>query len=271
MKQQGRRLEKAPKNNRKKPGLKLILLTLVVLLFAFVVGSVYGKYVQQKSGGGKVRSVDFYFTSDYLKVGGDSYEFAAGTSSVTIRLNNFADALRFSEKDVKYTVTIKEEGKLLETQVGSGTLAGGTQSYADVELTGLENGKTYIVTAIGRAGYKETLTARITIKEDPVEAYLELTQDNEHVEVVLWTKNLSGDAEIYFPDGLIPYSAELQSTDNYDEGTGNYVAFTYADNVNFQMTHTSHTYVLTKQNKGTPFDIHQFSATVGGKNAIRLP
>lgn len=179
----------------------LTSLAAAVVLTACAVGGIYAKYVYDRDRFGLVGTPSFYFQSDLLMAGGARYTLNSGTKSVTFTLTNSADDLRFSDEDISYTVT-SDGGSL---SVMEGTLTKKIKSEDTVTLSGLEDGKTYTVKAIGKAGFEETLTATFTVQSDAHAVYMHTDTSNPtFVVLTVWTKDLSGTVTVTIPEGLIP-------------------------------------------------------------------
>ena len=193
-------------NNAVKRNKRLYLIVGVLFVAVLLtVGGLYAKYIYQKDALGSATSPEFYFESDKLTVGGTAHTVNAGTSSLSIQLKNYADALRFSDDDIAYTVTVMPSVGITVTN-GSGTLNGDACNDIWVTLSGLENGKSYTVEAVGTAGFKQKLTATITVKDADEVLYKNINAptDSAFVLLTVWTGNLQGDVTIAYPDGLIP-------------------------------------------------------------------
>lgn len=245
-----------------------------ILLLSAQCGGLYAKYMQSQERTATVLARDFYFTSDYLR---DTEEpmkrytlnapvsppNTSNTTSVTITLNNFADALRASEMDTCYTVSVKDArdptgGDLTTVQVkdaqggvlagNSGTIpAGGT---AEVTIEGLAAGEKYLVTVTGEGGkdgsqrgYLETLQATFEVAPKDTAVYMHVDDsdpENNYVILTVWTKNVIGNAVISIPENLIPDNTDpVMATAQTGSGT-------FTDAVSFQNAYASHSYRFFK-------------------------
>ena len=106
-------------NLRRRP--QALIFVVALILFAFVAGGIYGKYVQQANGDGIVTADAFYFESDVLdepNAYGEypKYELAAGTTSITFSLDNFADDLLTEPETVTVDVEQTPEASDQKTQ-----------------------------------------------------------------------------------------------------------------------------------------------------------
>lgn len=250
-----------PRYIRKKARRKLpaLVFVLVMLLAATGIWGVSAKYTQQQEGDALVKAKEFYFTSDLLMVGGKTYELSPGTGSVTFALRSRVDALRYSEDAVQYTVTAS--GGTLST--ASGTLS---TEDAVITLSGLTDGGSYTVTAVGEAGYEKTLSATFVVKSGDTGIYKHLdTANGAYVLLTVWTKNSAGDVRITFPDGLIPDTTDpnLKNIVNFDGMNYKSAGF---DQEGWEI-YSSRTYRFFKADPSGIFSAGDFSVTLNGEEA----
>lgn len=209
------------KKNSKTSRKKVIISTVAVVLSlcALTVGMLVAKYLNEKSSDGLVRAKNFYFTSNLLD--GEEHTLApdsTGSTSVTFTLGNHEDDLRFSEVDIEYTVTLDDGSTVKE--IDKGTLpANGAVNDVEVTVSGLQEGKTYTVTAVGKGGYTKTLTATIVVPAKAAQLYYHI--DNSAGEYTLLTVWNEGDKEGHvqikyagIPDNTNPDMAEWRTGDN---------------------------------------------------------
>ena len=252
----------------------LIPALVVLILLISLIGGVSAKYVKDV-GGTKalVRAKEFYFSSDLLAENGAHYDLNPGTTSVTFELRNHDDQLRFSEEPVEYKVTA-DNGATVSSTPDKLTAE---NPNATITLSGLQDGKTYTVTAVGSAGYKKTLTATFTVKaqSEGVYKHLNVTPDasGTHILLTVWTENTSGDVTIQFPAGLIP-----DATDPALAGILNCIDGTYRANTDESGisqaagslgSYSSHTYrfFLEELHSGSKFSVEHFKVFIGGREA----
>ncbi len=256
----------------KKYSLFLLCSVVLVAMMAYAGGTTYGRYVHQASSSGVVVAKEFYFTSDYLTPEGANYTLNPGTTSITFDLRNYADELRSAEDDVVYTVSVDDGDQDSENNAtisfGSGTIENNACNYVPITLSNLKTEKTYTVTAIGTAGYQETLSATFTVAQAEAAVYKYLEQTNEYVLLTVWTENISGVASVAFPEKLIPDNTDavMNTVTNYSEGK--YSGATFEDGASFTMTYSSHTYRFFKETAGQSFSVNDFTVTVNGETAI---
>ncbi len=195
------------KGKRKKPIVKAVLSVACLLMLVALNGSAIGRYQHEFNSEGSFRAKEFYFTSDFLD--GSTHILAPGSTEVEFTLGNHSDELRCSEMDIDYVVTIAPDDGSPAVGVtvsnDSGTLAKNVKSDKTVAVSGLQLGNTYVVTAVGTGGYKETLTAKIKVLpvESVVYKYLDTT-NSEYVLLTVWAQGYEGNVEITPPAGLIP-------------------------------------------------------------------
>jgi len=179
--------------------LALVLIALLCITSASI-GIVQAKYVYSNRQDAAVYSKEFYFESDVLVEGGKEYFLNPGTTSVNFVLKNCADSLRFSADQISYKLTASD-GVL---SITNGTLSGEMVSTATFSLSNLEDGKSYTVTAVGKAGYSRTISATFTVKKSQPKLYMHVADNAEYVLLTVWTEDVNGTISVKFPMGLIP-------------------------------------------------------------------
>jgi len=165
-------------------------ITLAVAVFlsicALTAGTVLAKYLSERSSDGLIGSKEFYFASDLLD--GKEHTLAPDSKSVTFTLTNHEDELRYSEVEITYTVSVKDEVGT-ESQTVTGTLAAGEKRDQSVTVN-LQPGKNTI-TVIGNGGYTKMLTATIVVPN--VESRLYYYVDKSVSDYILLTVWNEGD------------------------------------------------------------------------------
>ena len=253
----------------------IIITVLVVLLFT--VGGVFAKYIYNSGGMGLLSAKEFYFTSNLLTENTAKYVLNSKTTEISFTLGNNADKLRFSQDDIKYSITVgcksgdsypEENIKYADSEQ---VLSGGSVDTTSITLKGLTMGETYIVTATGRAGYKQTLKAEFTVsdKEENVHMHLD-TSNDAFVLLTVWTHNMTGPLTVITPAGLIPDNTDpiLRKVYNYS-GT-EYGAVQFTDNTNFTEAYSSYTYrFFISEDKS--YDINKDFNVFIKKNDIEYP
>ena len=275
----------------------------VLLLSALTLtGIVFAKYINKRSDDVPVYASSFYFESNYLTSDNHNYSIGAGKTGFTLELRNFENALRVSEVDCTYYVTVTTDSNTV-------TLGGVNTKTADytvekkvdpadsdklvpvttkVNVGGLENGKSYeiSVTAIGGAkngegvvteGYRKTLSATFTVGQETSGVFMHVdSSDPNMVILTVWTKNVNGTASITIPGGLMPLSTDpiLSGVHNYYDDKYNSAEFT--DSTSFaeeEGSSPSRTYVFIKTadyDENSVFNV-TFVDDTDGINEIPIP
>lgn len=233
-----------------------------VFLLGALTGALYAKYIKSQDRAATVSAKEFYFTSDYLRDKDEpikTYKLNPGETSVTIALNNFADALRVSDLDINYTMTVKVNDEDLPAMKQTGTISASAEGTTEsITIAGLDAGTRYVVTVTGEAGYVETLRAAFDVAAADAVVYMYVDDtdlDDNYVLLTVWTKNVSGEAEIGIPDGLIP--------DNTDPvmATATSGPSSFSDANSFAETYSSHTYRFFKE-AGDDYSVANFKDNV---------
>lgn len=239
----------------------------VAVLIAAIEG-VSAKYMKEMEYDNTVvRAREFYFSSDLLTVGGETYSLNPGTKSITINLRNYDDALRFSEANIAYEVTVDEGATVLDA--GEPKLEGGKSTTKQIQISNLKDGVTYTVTAIGRAGYEKTLSATFVVKSQSKAAYkyLEMDPSGAFVLLTVWTEDASGEVSISIPAGFIPDTTDsaLAGMQNYNTDSKYQAVSGYK--AGELGVYSSHTYRFFMEEPFAAYNKDQFVVTVGGAEA----
>ena len=259
--------------SRKKKGL-IALGTVLALLIAFACGNAYGKYVQGQQKTGTISGKAFYFESDFLDVADASktytvYPGGGGTASVTFHLQNHIDELRVSEMAINYTVTVKEGANDVSDATAGGAKTGTLQGTAlepkdkaSVTLSGLEPGKTYLVTVTGNGGYVKTIQAKFVVAELDKKVYKHLQIQGEEVLLTVWTENVKGAAQITITDEDARNKLVPDNTDPALSGVtkGQSVIIDQANS--FGITYSSHLYRFFNPEDVDDLNVEKFTVTI---------
>lgn len=226
----------------------VILSVLLVLLLA--VGGVFAKYVYDSGGMNLLSAKEFYFTSNLLTENTAKYVLNSTTTEISFTLGNNADKLRFSQDDIKYEITVecKSGESYSEENIKYGddqlVLVGNGVDQTTVTLQNLKMGETYIVTATGRAGYKQILKAEFFVSDKEENVYKHLyTSNSAYVLLTVWTENVTGSLKIgVTKEGLIPDNTDpaLRNVFNYNDGE--YGTMEITDSDNYKAAFSSYTY-----------------------------
>lgn len=242
---------------RKNKSRVVYLWVLSVLILLTTVGGVYAKYIQTRQEKLLAKAELFYFSSNYLKEGGTTYELNATTTEITVTLRNYEDEWRKSENPVKYTLYINGE------KHKTGTLNGETP---DISVTiPVEPGKTYEVRAEGSAGYEKTLSATFHVQKGAPVVYkhLDTETDAHYILLTVWTEDLTGkvtvatDREDLIPDNTDP---KLTHVINYAEGK--YGPLTTGEKAYTIGRFSSTTYRFFKDDLTETYSVEDFTVTV---------
>lgn len=253
---------------KKGMGKRIILPLLLILVSVAILATfsgVYAKYVKTlHKQQGLVTSQVMYFESDYLSAEGAEYTISG--ESVTFELRNFPDALRVSELPVTYEVSVDNGAtiKINGTVATTGEFeANGTQQTATVEISGLQRGQTYTVTATGRNGFVRTLSATFTVQAAETQVFKRVEQTEHYVLLTVWTQDVTGTAIIQPPASLIP-----DNTDPILAGFATGASIT--DSQSFAKAYSSRTYRFFISNTDTAkYSADDFAVTVGDKTAVK--
>ena len=185
---------------------------MVVCILAFGASMIYAKYIQTSQYNDAITAREFYFSSDVLD--GGVHEIPAldedGTATLTFHLMNHEDQLRYLDVPITYEVTWEEEqkntaetdhvesangneaGRLLQgtnlsEKIAAGEGKNGQTNDKTVTISGLEQGKTYTVTATATAPYTKTLSAIIRVQQKNEELQATVTDHGNYIEVTVWT------------------------------------------------------------------------------------
>ena len=200
---------KAKLNIKSKKQLVLYIVALVSIVALLTLGGItLAKYISTKNSDALIDPKGFYFDSNLLTKEGSSYE--VGTNSITFDLKSYDDALRSSEVDITYAVSITCSDGGVEIPAGintAGTLAAG-KSKITVEYNGLTLGKTYTVTARATAPYTKSLSATFTLPDENNAVLRSTAEDASGMisYLTLKTGNVAKSGVVLWQDGYVPYS-----------------------------------------------------------------
>ncbi len=246
------------KRINKKTGAIIIGAILLILLIA----GVSARYVKTDEQNDSAVAKDFYFTSDILDGGTHTITAtqANGTAKLELTLMNHADDLRFSQTDIEYSVSVKENGSDTELATAAagtnitGTIASGAGNDQKVTVTGLEPGKTYKVTATTDNIYSKTLTGTVKVNSSDSSLYGSINDKGEYIEVAVWTKDYSGSVEVAAASSLIP-----DNTDRYMTSAGIGSTVTVSD----WKKDTSHAFRFFKNDSSKTYSLE-----ISGKKVV---
>ena len=232
-----------PQKNRKRQnnkgrgvrGSKIVALLVLFCLCIGGISMVSAKYIKQNNTkNNSATAKEFYFESDLLD--GKEHEVVAtkaadgtATASVTIRLKNYADELRYSETEIQYEVSVTEKNSDEGTDTDpneqsedsnivitgdTGTIDAGAKNHADVTLSNLEAGKTYVVTAATSNIYQKTLTGTINVVAPDDTLYAYVRDNTQYIEVTVWTTDYAGEVTLKYDNKtLLPDNTDTKMRD----------------------------------------------------------
>ena len=228
--------------------LRVALIIVLVLVLIVGISSVFAKYIHSNEGKNLLSAKEFYFTSNLLKENTAKYVLNSTATEISFTLGNNEDKLRFSQDDIKYEITVEtNSGANAPTIVYDDTeqiLYGTAVDTATVTLKNLVMGETYIVTATGRAGYKQVLKAEFTVsdKAENIYKYLD-TSNSAYVLLTVWTENIDGTLTIKVEEsGLVPDNTDPVLRNVYNYNNGEYGEMVITDSKNYTNTYSSYTY-----------------------------
>lgn len=260
-----------PRKNRKREnsksrGVRIHKTAALLVLFCLCVGGismVSARYIKQTEIKSKAVTADeFYFESDLLD--GNTHEVVAtndengtATASVTVRLKNYADELRYSGITIEYTLAVSPADGV-QIQYGSNavtsseathTLEKNKQSQEDITLSGLKPGKSYTVTATTQGNtYQKTLTGTIKVTAPDQSVYASLKDETQYIEVTVWTTDYSESVKLTYGNiGLLP--------DNTDAKLQNAVSSGSTITENNWRANTSHVFRFFKSDTNKSYQV----------------
>ena len=184
-----------------------IILSVAVGTAGLVTGGVtLAKYAIDHKNDGLVELSAFYFESNLLKPAAENATYHNGTNSITFELRNYAYEKRKSDLDVQYEVFIKQSNG--DPASASGVNTSGNILVADktvsVTYTGLEYGKTYVVTASSTAPYTKTLSATFVIPTEDQALSPVIEDHGDFVTITVETDNFAGNVTLSWQNGYVP-------------------------------------------------------------------
>lgn len=210
---------KKRKQNKSRCAKKIVAFLVLFCICIGGISMISAKYIKQTTTNNNAATAkEFYFESDLLD--GSTHEVTPtdnGTATVKIRLKNYVDELRYSETEIKYEISVKETGsdteaKNITVSNGSGTISTGAKNYADIELSKLEAGKSYTVTATTDNIYHKTLKGTIQVSKPDTEINASVHDETQYIEVTIWTNDYRGDVALNYSNsiGLSPDNTDTK-------------------------------------------------------------
>lgn len=263
------------KREKKTGSGRMMIYLAAVGLAVFGISTAAARYVHSTNRNDTAAAKEFYFKSDLLD--GISHtvipfneENGEKTASVTFTLMNHEDELRYSDVDIKYTVSlekIKEENgvKTYEkitlndenSENATGIIMKKQRGDQQVVLKKLEQGTSYRVSAETENTYKKALTGTIIVEELDEKVYSSLADRGAYVEVTVWTVDYSDNIEIKYGVGLIPDNTDPLMAGAKRAGGG---METISISSGSMGTNASHVFRFFKENGE-----HEYKTSVNGK------
>lgn len=190
----------------------------VALGLLISVGYAAAKYVSEYEKDGLYVAKSFYFESDLLKAPASngvypSYTLQSGVDEITFVLKNYTDALRISEANISYTITVEKNGSVLSEKKQESVLAM-EDLESSVTISDLTAG-TYTVTAIATAPYTSVLKADFTIVSINRDIEYSVSDDEESpvLYLTVTTNDYKGEIFIQFPENVYPDNTDEKMKD----------------------------------------------------------
>lgn len=245
---------KKRKQNKSRGANKIVAFLVLFCICIGGIAMISAKYIKQTTTNKNAATAkEFYFESDLLD--GDTHEVTPtdkGTATVKIRLKNYVDELRYSETEIQYKISVKETGSDTEdnditVKNGSGTIETGAKHYADIELSNLQAGKSYTITATTDNIYHKTLKGTIEVSKPDTDINASVHDETQYIEVTIWTNDYSGNVTLSYGNsiGLSP-----DNTDSKMKGktTGETITIDFKAN-------QSHVFRFFKENTDAKYDV----------------
>lgn len=235
--------------------IRTFVYVLAAILILLIIGSVLSKYVYNNKGQSLIAAHEFYFTSDYLTEENQEYILSPDTTEVQITLKNHEDNLRFSSDEVKYSVLVNGN------EIEKGSLKANQKSSDKISISGLQNGETYEIVAIGSAGFKKTIKATFRVLAENGKVYKSVKNTDEYVLLTVWAEALSGNLTVDFSDAsVIPDNTNaIMANTKTSDGS-------FTDKVNFKEKFSSHSYRFFKSTSES-VSVNSFDVTLNGVKA----
>lgn len=216
----------------------ILTIIIIVIVLSGITVPILGKYLLEKSGQLGIQADDFYFTSDLLEEPSTNntfpeYTLGKGIDTISFKLNNYEDSLRFTKTDIKYNITVTNslDVKVYET---TGTITTGSEKNSvSINIPSLETG-TYIVVVNSTSPYSKTLKGKFIIQELDNEISYTVS-DGVGSTVVMLTisvNDYSGPINIKWPTGVSPDNSDpllsgAIDCDNYTVNFNSYSEYTF--------------------------------------------
>ena len=264
MRPQGKTLFRKAEGTGSRISKTTAVLILFCVLLVCITAGVTARYMQKTENNDTAVAKEFYFTSDLLD--GNTHEIAPldtdskgnVTGSVTITLMNHADALRFSEVDINYSVSVSESSEVTISPQ-SGKINSGEDHDATVKISGLQPGKTYKVTAKTNNTYSKTLTGTIKVNDIDSKLHASLADKTQYIEVNVWSVDTAhNDVTLTYCAGLIPDNTDslMASAKTAADSSGQSISSIKLDK------NTSHMFRFFRADTSSSYNVSVSGSTV---------
>lgn len=190
------------------------MLIIGITIGSILIGGTLAKYIEDKQQEAVYAASSFYFKSDLLTEQTDmpTYTYPKGQDTITLQLQNFEDALRFSEVDITYEVEITDtNGTKVVNTLGTemnrqtGILKKGSQQTDNITFSDLPSG-TYVIKAHAMQPYAKTVQAQFVIEEanTNITYHVSDAQGSAVLQVTIVTQDYAGNVYMSWPEGVIP-------------------------------------------------------------------
>jgi hypothetical protein len=208
-------IKRISKRSAKSAVALLCALTLIGVAL-LLLGTSYAKFLKKDQQEAVALAPSFYFNSDLLSEATPVYDLESDTTTVSFWLQNYADALRYSDDAMQLSVTVVEHGSEqtdATVTLQQSELPGKQASQTMAMLSGLQNGKTYTVTATGQNVYQKTISATFSVRsvDETLYVHLDKTSSPNYVLLTIYTKDaahsgitITSDSTAIVPDNTYP-------------------------------------------------------------------
>ncbi len=235
-------------------------LLLLIIPIVFLTGSV-AKYIKEKNTELVYEAKSFYFESDLLSNNTKplAYTYDIGNDEITFNLKNNIDELRYSDVDIKYTVSITDiQGNQVRDKNGDmienidGKLSNNSIDSEKITFENLPAGK-YIVVATANEPYEKTLQASFVLKSrnDSIEYNVSDSANSTVLQLTVRTTDYKGNVKITWPTDIVPDNTDPKFTNvNSGYSGGNIV-------IPFE-TNSEYTFQFFKNSPSISYDKSSF-------------
>lgn len=233
---------------------------LLIVIPVVLIGTSLAKYISERTSDLVYEAKSFYFESNLLSdnTNPSAYTYDIGTDTITFKLKNNIDDLRYSEVDIEYTVKITDiQGNSVTDKDGNivnpltGTLSKNSIDSDELEFTNLPSGN-YLITADAVSPYVKKLQGSFVLisKDEEIVYSVNDSVGSPIVLLTVSTEDYEGEVNIAWPEGLAPDSISLIFEDvnsGYTAGSTN-VSFESNSELTFRFFKNNPNTVYSKSN-----------------------